>query len=67
MGDEGAKFEEVYGDLGDNYSCGEYSSFISYSVYDYNDEGYIYIYAYADPETGLIDDYSYKFEKDSID
>lgn len=64
MTDDGSKIESVYGDLGeDDFSKDEYSSFISYYIYKYEDTDYISISAYADPETGKITDYSYSTSK----
>ena len=64
MTDDGSKIESVYGDLGeDDFSKDEYSSFISYYIYKYEDADYISISAYADPETGKITDYSYSTSK----
>ena len=52
-----------YSDLGeDNYSQDDYSSFIAYSAYNF-DEDYISISAYADPETKKIIEYSYSTDK----
>lgn len=64
MTDDGNKIESVYGDLGeDDFSKDEYSSFISYYAYKYEDTQYISISAYADPSTGKITDYSYSTSK----
>lgn len=63
LGDDASKFEAVYSDLGeDNYSQDDYSSFIAYSVYNF-DEDYISISVYADPETKKIIEYSYSTDK----
>lgn len=65
MTDDGNKIESVYGDLGeDDFSKDEYSSFISYYAYKYEDTQYISISAYADPSTGKITDYSYSTSKE---
>lgn len=58
VGDAGSKFEQVYSDLGDNYGCSDYSSFVSYHAYQFSDN--IVVNATADPDTGLITDYTYK-------
>ena len=63
LGDDASKFEAVYSDLGeDNYSQDDYSSFIAYSVYNF-DEDDISISVYADPETKKIIEYSYSTDK----
>ena len=61
LGDNASAFESVYGDLGDDYSKDEYSSFISYdaSKYDYDASESIYISAYAEPDTLILDEYTY--------
>lgn len=62
LGDAGTVFESAYSDLGEDYSKDEYSSFISYdvSLYDYDAGESVTISAYADPETGILDEYSYR-------
>lgn len=63
LGDDASKFEAAYSDLGeDNYSQDDYSSFIAYSAYNF-DEDYISISVYADPETKKIIEYSYSTDK----
>ena len=63
LGDDASNFEAVYSDLGeDNYSQDDYSSFIAYSVYNF-DEDDISISVYADPETKKIIEYSYSTDK----
>ncbi len=68
LGDASTVFESLYGDLGDDYSKDEYSSFISYYVsqWDYDAGEQVTISAYADPETGIMDDYTYSHSVDDM-
>lgn len=69
LGDSYTVFESLYSDLGeDDYSKDEYSTFISYYVSQFNfDAGEsVSISAYADPETGIVDDYTYSHYVDDI-
>lgn len=66
LGDQGSKFNEMYSDLGEDYSEKEYSSFIAYDIFYSTDNGYISVSAYADPETKEITEYSYSNNVDDI-
>lgn len=61
LGGSALEFENAYSDLGEDYSRDEYSSFISYyiGIYDSDNDQSIYISAYADPETLMLDEYTY--------
>ena len=64
VGDDAGKFEEIYSDLGEDYSKDEYDSFISYNAYKSTDDDFISINMYADPETGKITEYTYSSGKE---
>ncbi len=68
LGDASTVFESLYSDLGDDYSKDEYSSFISYFVsqWDYDEGEQVTISAYADTETGIMDDYTYSHSVDDM-
>lgn len=64
IGMTGDDIVAVYGDMVDDFSVNEYSYSNSYSLWYYEDDGYIYIYGYQDNETGKIDSYSYNYSID---
>lgn len=69
LGDSNSVFESMYSDLGeDDYSRDDYSTFISYYVtrYDYDADDRIRLSVYADPETGVLDEYDYSHHMGSI-
>lgn len=66
LGAAATEIETLYSDMGEDYERDEGSMTIYYSVYNYTDNGYIVIYAYEDPETGLIRKYEYSNNVDDI-
>lgn len=64
LGDNAEKFEAAYSDLGDDYSRDEYTYFISYNAYWYENGESISVSMYADPESGEITEYTYSNGKD---
>lgn len=62
IGSSGDDLRSLYEDLGDSYSEEEYSSFISYYIYDGDSDATVS--CYADPETRLINKYTYSTSKE---
>lgn len=62
LGAPGSDFADIYSDLGEDYSRDDsYSSFIAYDVWYYGDSEAWYISVYSDPETDIINEYSYSY------
>lgn len=63
LGANDADVDTIYGDLGEDYYSKDetsYSSFVAmHATYDDDKERTIYMSAYSDPETRIIDDLSY--------
>ncbi len=66
LGDQGSKFADVYGDLGDDYTMSKYTYSTYYRVWSWGDTVSLSIYAYADTETGEITQLSLSREDDDL-